>query len=149
VAIEFKEITMKFTRRDTMAIGGAATLSTILPSLSSAAIPVDELVMGVTGGADAASTGISLTAPEIAENGNTVPISVDAPGAVAITVLAAGNPLPGVATFNFGSGSASQSATTRIRLAGTQDVIAVAEMADGTFASVHQTVKVTIGGCGG
>lgn len=140
---------MKFTRRDTMAIGGAATLTTILPSLSAAAISVDELVMGVTGGADAASTGISLTAPEIAENGNTVPISVDAPGAVAITVLAAGNPLPGVATFNFGSGSASQSATTRIRLAGTQDVIAVAEMADGSFASVHQTVKVTIGGCGG
>ena len=140
---------MKFTRRDTMAIGGAAALATILPSLSSAAIPVDELVMGVTGGADAASTGISLTAPEIAENGNTVPISVDAPGAVAITVLAAGNPLPGVATFNFGSGSASQSATTRIRLAGTQDVIAVAEMADGSFASAHQTVKVTIGGCGG
>ena len=140
---------MKFTRRDTMAIGGAAVLTTILPSLSSAAVSVDELVMGVTGGADAASTGILLTAPEIAENGNTVPISVDAPGAVAITVLAAGNPLPGVATFNFGSGSASQSATTRIRLAGTQDVIAVAEMADGSFASAHQTVKVTIGGCGG
>ena len=140
---------MKLTRRDTMAIGGAAALATILPSLSSAAIPVNELVMGVTGGADAASTGISLTAPEIAENGNTVPISIDAPGAVAITVLAAGNPLPGVATFNFGDGSASQSATTRIRLAGTQDVVAVAEMADGSFASAHQTVKVTIGGCGG
>mgnify|MGYP005645205115 FL=1 len=140
---------MKLTRRDTMAIGGAAALMTILPSLSSAAIPVNELVMGVTGGADAASTGISLTAPEIAENGNTVPISIDAPGAVAITVLAAGNPLPGVATFNFGDGSASQSATTRIRLAGTQDVVAVAEMADGSFASAHQTVKVTIGGCGG
>ena len=70
---------MKFTRRDTMAIGGAAALTTILPSLSSAAVPVNELIMGVTGGADAASTGISLTAPEIAENGNTVPISIDAP----------------------------------------------------------------------
>ena len=97
---------MKLTRRDTMAIGGAAALATILPSLSSAAIPVIELVMGVTGGADAASTGISLTAPEIAENGNTVPISIDAPGAVAITVMAAGNPRQGVATFNFGAGSA-------------------------------------------
>ena len=140
---------MKLTRRDTIAIGGAAALPSILPSFSSAATPVNELIMGVTGGADAASTGIFLTAPEIAENGNTVPISIDAPGAVAITVLAAGNPLPGVATFNFGDGSASQSATTRIRLAGTQDVVAVAEMADGSFASAHQTVKVTIGGCGG
>ena len=85
---------MKFTRRDTMAIGGAAALTTILPSLSSAAIPVNELIMGVTGGADAATSGIDLTAPEIAENGNTVPISVDAPGAVVITIMAAGNPLP-------------------------------------------------------
>ena len=40
---------MNLTRRDTMAIGGAAALTTILPSLSSAAIPVNELVMGVTG----------------------------------------------------------------------------------------------------
>ena len=90
-----------------------------------------------------------MKSPEIAENGNTVPISMDAPGAVAITDLAAGNPTPGVAKFNFGAGSGSQSCTTRIRLAGTQDVIAVAEMADGSFSAAHQTVKVTIGGCGG
>ena len=140
---------MKFTRRDTMVIGGAAALTTILPSLSSAAIPVNELIMGVTGGADAATSGIDLTAPEIAENGNTVPISVDAPGAVVITIMAAGNPLPGVAKFKFGDGAAAQAATTRIRLAGTQDVVAVAEMADGSFAAVSKMVKVTIGGCGG
>ena len=94
-------------------------------------------------------TDLFLDVPEIAENGNTVPISVDAPGAVAVTILAAGNPLPGVATFNFGDGAGSQSATTRIRLAGTQDVIAVAKMADGSFAAVSKMVKVTIGGCGG
>ena len=138
---------MKFTRRDTMAIGGAAVISTLIPSISVAS--TNELIMGITGGADAAASGIDLTAPEIAENGNTVPISVDAPGAVAVTILAAGNPLPGVATFNFGDGAGSQSATTRIRLAGTQDVIAVAKMADGSFAAVSKTVKVTIGGCGG
>ena len=140
---------MEVTRRDTMVIGGAAALTTILPSLSSAAIPVNELIMGVTGGADAATSGIDLTAPEIAENGNTVPISVDAPGAVVFTIMAAGNPLPGVAKFKFGDGAAAQAATTRIRLAGTQDVVAVAEMADGSFAAVSKMVKVTIGGCGG
>ena len=138
---------MKVTRRDTMAIGGAAVISTLIPSISVAS--TNDLIMGITGGADAAASGIDLTAPEIAENGNTVPISVDAPGAVAVTILAAGNPLPGVATFNFGDGAGSQSATTRIRLAGTQDVIAVAKMADGSFAAVSKTVKVTIGGCGG
>ena len=138
---------MHFTRRDTMAIGGAAVLTSLVPSLSVAS--TNDLIMEITGGASAASSGVDLTAPEIAENGNTVPISVDAPGAVAVTILAAGNPLPGVATFNFGDGAGSQSATTRIRLAGTQDVIAVAKMADGSFAAVSQTVKVTIGGCGG
>ena len=138
---------MEVTRRDTMAIGGAAVISTLIPSISVAS--TNDLIMGITGGADAAASGIDLTAPEIAENGNTVPISVDAPGAVAVTILAAGNPLPGVATFKFGDGAGSQSATTRIRLAGTQDVIAVAKMADGSFAAVSKMVKVTIGGCGG
>ena len=92
---------------------------------------------------------MELTAPEIAENGNTVPIAVSAPGAVSVMLLAAGNPEPGVATFNFGPLAAAQSASTRIRLAGTQDVVAIAKMADGSFARASATVKVTIGGCGG
>ena len=138
---------MKFTRRETLAVSGAALVATVLPLKLLASTP--DLISGITGGAEASGDGINLTAPEIAENGNTVPISVDAPGAVAITVLAAGNPTPGVAKFNFGLGSGAQSCSTRIRLAGTQDVIAVAEMADGSFSAAHQTVKVTIGGCGG
>ena len=138
---------MKFTRRETLAVSGAALVATVLPLKLLAS--TSDLISGITGGAEASGEGINLTAPEIAENGNTVPISVDAPGAVAITVMAAGNPTPGVAKFNFGSGSGAQSCSTRIRLAGTQDVIAVAEMADGSFSAAHQTVKVTIGGCGG
>ena len=138
---------MNFTRRETMAVSGAALVASVLPIKLMAS--TTDLISGITGGTEASGDGINLTAPEIAENGNTVPISIDAPGAVAITVLAAGNPTPGVAKFNFGAGSGSQSCTTRIRLAGTQDVIAVAEMADGSFSASHQTVKVTIGGCGG
>ncbi|MGC9418454.1 MAG: thiosulfate oxidation carrier protein SoxY, partial [Rhodovulum sp.] len=87
--------------------------------------------------------------PEIAENGNTVPIEVDAPGAAEIMVLASGNPTPGVATFKFGPLAGAQRASTRIRLAGTQDVIAIAKMGDGSFVQASNTVKVTIGGCGG
>ena len=67
----------------------------------------------------------------------------------AIIVLAAGNPTPGVAQFNFGPAAGSQAASTRIRLAGTQDVVAIAKMADGSFVKAQSTVKVTIGGCGG
>ncbi len=138
---------MEFTRRETLAIGAGAALMTVLPFRANAA--VDDLIAEFTGGADLADAGVELTAPEIAENGNTVPISVAAEGASAIMVLAAGNPTPPVATFNFGPLAASQSASTRIRLAGTQDVIAVAKLADGSFARTSKTVKVTIGGCGG
>jgi sulfur-oxidizing protein SoxY len=63
--------------------------------------------------------------------------------------LATGNPTPGVAQFNFGAMSGAQAASTRVRLAGTQDIVAIAKMADGSFAKAQQTVKVTIGGCGG
>ena len=138
---------MEFTRRDTLAMGMGALALTMLPLPVSAA--VDDTIAAFTGGAEMADTGVSLTAPEIAENGNTVPISVSAEGAVAIMVVATGNPTPGVATFTFGELAGAQMAATRIRLAGTQDVIAIAKMADGSFARASANVKVTIGGCGG
>lgn len=138
---------MEFTRRETLAMGAGAALMTVLPFRANAA--VDDLIAEFTGGAAVADGGVDLTAPEIAENGNTVPIAVSAEGATAIMVLAAGNPTPPVCTFKFGPMAGSQSASTRIRLAGTQDVIAVAQLADGSFARASKTVKVTIGGCGG
>jgi sulfur-oxidizing protein SoxY len=136
---------MQLDRRTFLAAGGAMLL---LPG--AAAATVEEAVMAFTGGAEpGAAEGLTLTAPEIAENGNTVPIEVSAPGAEAILVLAAGNPVPSVGTFRFGPLAASQYASTRIRLAGTQDVVAIAKMPDGSFQRVSQEVKVTIGGCGG
>ncbi len=138
---------MELSRRETLALGLGAAFLTIMPLSANAA--AEDAIAAFTGGADVADGGVTLTAPEIAENGNTVPIEVSAPGAAAILIVAAGNPEPGVATFNFGPLAAEQAASTRIRLAGTQDVIAVAKMADGSFAKASATVKVTIGGCGG
>lgn len=138
---------MEFSRRDTLAMGLGAAVLTVLPFRVSAA--ADDMIAEFTGGAEMGEGGITLTAPEIAENGNTVPIGVDAPGAAAVMILAMGNPEPGVATFNFGPLAAAQSAATRIRLAGTQDVVAIARMGDGSFVRTGATVKVTIGGCGG
>ena len=139
---------MKLSRRDALwaGLGGMAAATLSNPVF---AATVDELTKGFTGGAAAGADGITITAPEIAENGNTVPVSVNAPGAVAIMLLAAGNPEPAVATFTFGPGAGSQMAATRIRLATTQDVIALAKMADGSIKQAVATVKVTIGGCGG
>ena len=138
---------MKLTRRHTLMMAFGSAVAAMLPVPAFAALEDD--IAAFTGGAAVGSEGITLIAPEIAENGNTVPIEVNAPGAEAIVVFAAGNPTPAVATFNFGPLAASQSAATRIRLAGTQDVIAIARMPDGSFVQASQEVKVTIGGCGG
>lgn len=139
---------MSFTRRDVLVLGAASAALSLsgLPVFASA---TDDAISAFTGGAEASEGGITLTAPEIAENGNTVPIAVAAPGAVAITVIATGNPQPGIATFNFGPLAGSQAGSTRVRLAKTQDVVAIAKMEDGTFRKTSATVKVTIGGCGG
>jgi sulfur-oxidizing protein SoxY len=138
---------MTLTRRNVMIMGAGAFVALGLPMRATAA--AEDRIAEFTGGAAMADSGITLTAPEIAENGNTVPIEVSAPGAVEILVLATGNPTPGVATFKFGPLAASQAGSTRIRLAGTQDVVAIAKMSDGSFAKASSNVKVTIGGCGG
>ena len=138
---------MTLTRRNVMIMGAGAFVAFGLPMRATAA--GEDRIAEFTGGAAIADSGITLIAPEIAENGNTVPIEVAAPGAVEILVLAMGNPTPGVATFKFGPLAASQTASTRIRLAGTQDVVAIAKMSDGSFAKASSNVKVTIGGCGG
>lgn len=138
---------MDFTRRETLALGAGAVALTVLPFRVNAA--ADDAIAAFTGGAEVKEGGVDLDAPEIAENGNTVPVSVSAEGASAILVLATGNPTPGVATFNFGELAGSHAASTRIRLAGTQDVVAIAKLADGSFGRASKNVKVTIGGCGG
>lgn len=138
---------MSFTRRETMVLGAGAAVAGFLPMTVNAA--ADDAIAAFTGGAAITDGGVDLVAPEIAENGNTVPIQVGAEGAVAIMLLAAGNPTPGVATFNFGDLAGAHMASTRIRLAGTQDVVAIAQMADGSFKRASANVKVTIGGCGG
>ncbi len=140
---------MELNRRETLALGLGAAAVMALPVRFAAAATGEEMIAAFTGGAAVTEGGVTVTAPEIAENGNTVPVAVSSEGAVAIMVLAMGNPTPGVATFTFGEGAGAHAASTRIRLAGTQDVVAIAKMADGSFARGAATVKVTIGGCGG
>ena len=138
---------MELTRRQMLVTSGAALAS--VAGLPAVAAATDDMIAELTGGASLGEGAITLDTPEIAENGNTVPIEVSAPGAKSITVYADGNPVPNVATFNFGPLNPSQNASTRIRLARTQNVVAVAEMADGSWQMAKAEVKVTIGGCGG
>jgi sulfur-oxidizing protein SoxY len=109
-----------------------------------------------TGGKVAEKGKISIELPEIAENGNTVPlqVTVDAPMTADnyvsdVLVVAEGNPNPGVATFHFTPMSGKAAASTRIRLATTQNIVVVAKTSKGEFFTGQKQVKVTIGGCGG
>ena len=138
---------MELTRRQMIVTSGAALASFAgLPAFASA---TDDVIAELTGGATLGEGAITLGTPEIAENGNTVPVEVSAPGAKSITLYADGNPVPGVAKFTFGPLNPTRSASTRVRLAKTQNVVAVAEMEDGTWQMAKSEVKVTIGGCGG
>ena len=151
---------MQLTRRQMLAFSaGAAGFAFTLGQAGSAAASAedtDKMINDFTGGKAPEAGKITLTAPEIAENGNTVPISVSVDSAMegddlvdSITILADGNPNPAVATFHFSAMSGEASATTRIRLAKTQNVVAVAKMKDGSVFMDKKQVKVTIGGCGG
>ena len=99
---------------------------------------------------------VMLKAPEIAENGNAVPLTVSVESEMsdksyvkALYVAADGNPNPGVAIYEFTPLSGKAEVQMRVRLAQTQKLVAVAEMNDGTLYTASREVKVTIGGCGG
>ncbi len=132
-----------------MTFGGAAT-----PAF--AANDSADQIKKFTGGKTPVEGRVKIDVPEIAENGNTVPmtIAVDSPmteqsHVTQVLVLADGNPRSGVATFHFSPASGVAEANTRVRLASTQNIVAVAKMNDGSFFMASKEVKVTIGGCGG
>lgn len=137
---------MELTRKTFIRSGSAAVAS--LLSLPALATLSDEEIETLISNAKFSEDAVTLDVPEIAENGYSVPISVDAPGATSISVFSDGNPLPNVVTFKFGPLSGSQAVSTRIRLAKTQELVAVATMEDGTLYIAKKAVRVTIGGCG-
>ncbi len=99
---------------------------------------------------------IKLDAPQIAENGLVVPVTIevespmtDADYVKAVHIFADGNPLPGVVTYRFTPASGKAIVSFRMRLAQTQNVVCLAEMSNGSVHMAKTEVKVTIGGCGG
>ena len=145
------------SRRDAVLMGVSAALYLTVADAAFAtpAEAADEIAK-FTGGKEPAEGKITIDLPEIAENGNTIPlnITVDAPMTPEsyvsdILVVADGNPNPAIAKFHFSPLSGRAVAGTRIRLAGTENVIVVAKTNDGRLYADRKQVKVTIGGCGG
>ena len=143
-------------RRQALALGAGALAVAASIAPAHAANDAADLIKTFTGGKAATEGKVKLDLPEIAENGNTVPMTVsvespmtDASHVTDVLVVANENPRSGVVTFHFSPASGVAEANTRIRLAATQDVIAVAKMNDGSVFMASKQVKVTIGGCGG
>ncbi|MBM3535542.1 MAG: thiosulfate oxidation carrier protein SoxY [Alphaproteobacteria bacterium] len=98
---------------------------------------------------------VRLQAPDIADNGSSVAlaVAVESPMTAqdyvkAIHVVADGNPSPGVISVRLGPENGRAEISVRIRLAGSERVIAVAEMSDGSLWTASREVTVTVGGCG-
>ena len=111
---------------------------------------IDDALSAAMGSAsNTASDAIKIKAPDIAENGAVVPVSIssDLTGVESIALLAAGNNTPLIATFTLGEGAVAN-VSSRIKMAKTGDVVAVVK-AGGKLHSARKSVKVTIGGCGG
>ncbi len=151
---------MSLNRRKFLTGSVGVAAAGLLGSVGSAfatAEDVQKLLTEYSAGADVTEGGaITLTAPEIAENGNSVPISVSVDSPMtkdayveSVVIYAELNPNPQVATFHFTPANGVAKASIRMRLAKTQNVIAVAKMSDGSIFSDTKNVKVTIGGCGG
>ncbi len=131
-----------------MRLGGLAAAAAVLPVGAVAETNgASEAVAAFTRGAGILEAGVTLEVPEIADNGGAVPVRVAAEGARRIALFADGNSNPGVAVFSFGR-LTPPVAATRIRLARSQNVIAVAELADGAFRKASRRIAVTVGGCG-
>jgi len=101
-------------------------------------------------GAPVASKDVTLTGPEIAENGAVVPVSAACalPGVKRLLVLVEKNPNALAAMFDI-TDAVEANIATRVKMGQTSNVMAVAVMSDGKVLYAQKEIKVTLGGCGG
>jgi sulfur-oxidizing protein SoxY len=109
-----------------------------------------DAVKAFGGNAPAESKDITLTAPDIAENGAVVPIGVATtlPGVRRMLILVEKNPNTLAAAFDVND-AIEPNFSTRVKMGQSSNVFGVAMLADGSVAFAQKEVKVTLGGCGG
>jgi sulfur-oxidizing protein SoxY len=144
------------SRRNVLIAGTLAAVAPASPTEAAVAghAQMDAAIRSVLGEAPIRKGRVKLDLPPLVENGNTVPMSVavDSPmtkddHVKAIHVFNEKNPQPNVISVQFGPRTGRASIATRIRLADTQKIVAIAEMSDGTCWSDTQEVIVTIAAC--
>lgn len=145
------------TLKQSLAVAGLLGATGLFPQFAWAfnksafeAKSVADAVKAYGGSAPAESKDVTLTAPDIAENGAVVPMSAAStlPGVKHLLVLVEKNPNALVAKFDV-SEAIEASVATRAKMGQTSDVYAVAITNDGKAFYAKKEVKVTLGGCGG
>jgi sulfur-oxidizing protein SoxY len=143
------------TRRTIVAGAAAGVAAAALPRAACATPDAMDATLKTILGDTVAKPGrVKLVIPELAENGNSVPltITVDSPMTAAdhvktIYVLSPENPLPDVARFHLGPRSGTAKVSTSVRLATSQRLMVLAVMADGSAWTTGSDVIVTMSAC--
>lgn len=143
------------SRRKVLLSGAGLIAISVLPFSASADDgEMADAVKKLFGDRKASEAKVALKLPALAESGNSVPLSVTVESAMAATdrvkqiaIFSSRNPRPLIAQMYFGPKAGKAAFDTNIRLSGTQDVVVIAEMADGSLYSAKKLVKVTVGAC--
>jgi sulfur-oxidizing protein SoxY len=141
------------TRRD-MLVLGAGILAGVPGAASATPATMQDAIRRVTGGAQVRRGRVKLEAPALIENGNSVvlAVGVDSPMTAteyvkAIHVFAPENPLPNMVSAYLGPRSGRARIMTRVRVADSQTLLAIAQLSDGSFWSDSVAVVVTLAAC--
>ncbi len=141
-------------RRRILGAAGAGLAGLMLPTWAVAASVWRQLEAAVSsvGEAPVLEKGLELTLPLVAEDGSSVPLTINANGLKGVQIdrleiYAPANPTAEVAIFEFGPGMGTVNLATRIRLSESQTVVAIAHTNDGRAIVAERAVRVTVSGC--
>ena len=150
---------MQTTRRQFLSIAGGVTVAGTIPivtlrPLEATPAMLNAAIRNVVGEAQIRSGKVKLDIPPLVENGNTVPITVSVASPMTATdyvksihIFNEKNPQPNIGNFHLTPASGRAQVSTRIRLADTQKVVAIARLSDDTFWQVTTEIVVTLAAC--
>jgi len=143
------------TRREFLVLaGGAAMLAVTVRPTAATPASMTAAIRNVVGSEPVKSGKVKLDIPPLVENGNNVPMTVSVASPMApedhvksIHVFNEKNPQPNIGNFYLSPQAGRAQISTRIRLADSQKVVAIAKLSDGTFWSASVDVVVTLAAC--
>ena len=142
------------TRRQALAASAAALSLAITRPARATPETMAAAIKALVGEADVRKGRVSLDVPPLVENGNSVPVTVTVESPMtpsdfvkSIALFNERNPQPNVAQFHLGPRAGRATVSTRIRLGDSQNIVAVAQMSDGSFWSDSAELIVTLPAC--